>query len=210
MYEIFEKLIKEKGITAYRVAKETGLGTSTFSDWKIGRSAPKIDKLKKIADYLEVDIDYLTGISNDRSINKTTVENVNIKKATKIPVLGSVPAGIPLEAIEDIIDYEEIDDVMAKTGEFFGLRITGSSMEPRMLEGDIVIVRKQSDVDSGDVAIVMVNGDEATCKKVIKKENALVLVGYNPSFTPIYFTAEEVNTKPVRIIGKVVQLRGNL
>ncbi len=83
MYEIFEKLIKEKGITAYRVAKETGLGTSTFSDWKIGRSAPKIDKLKKIADYLEVDIDYLTGISSDRSINKTTIEKCKYKKSNK-------------------------------------------------------------------------------------------------------------------------------
>lgn len=210
MYEIFEKLIKEKGITAYRVAKETGLGTSTFSDWKIGRSAPKIDKLKKIADYLEVDIDYLTGISSDRSINKTTIENVNIKKATKIPVLGSVPAGIPLEAIEDILDYEEIDEETAKKGEYFGLKIKGNSMYPLIMEDDVVIVRKQEMIESGQVAIVMVNGDEATCKKVIIKDGGIMLIGHNPEFTPLYYSAEEVETKPVRIIGKVIEIRRTL
>lgn len=87
-------------------------------------------------------------------------------RGVRIPVLGRVVAGIPIEAVEEILDYEEITPELAATGEFFALKIRGHSMEPRMMEGDVVIVRKQEDVESGDVAIVLVNGNEATVKRV--------------------------------------------
>lgn len=130
------------------------------------------------------------------------------KKGISINVLGRVAAGIPLAAITDIIDTEEIPEETAKTGEFFGLQIHGDSMEPRMCEGDVVIVRQQDDAESGDVVIAMINGDDATCKRLRKYRDGIELISNNPSYDPMFFSNEEIETKPVRIIGKVVELRG--
>lgn len=125
-----------------------------------------------------------------------------------IPVLGKVPAGIPVEAVEDVIDFEEITDEMARHGEYFALQIKGDSMLPRILEGDVVIIRKQPDIESGEIGVVMINGEDATVKKVIKHENGLTLISFNQAYYPKFFTAEEVSKMPVQIIGKVVELRG--
>lgn len=131
------------------------------------------------------------------------------RKGVKIPVLGKVVAGIPLEAVEEILDYEEITPELAATGEFFALQIRGRSMEPRMLEGDVVIVKRQDDVESGDVAIVLVNGDEATVKKIKKMDTGITLIATNTSvYEPHFYSNEEIKTLPVQILGKVVELRG--
>ena len=210
MYEIFEKLLNEKGLTAYKVSKDTGVSTATLTSWKQGIYTPKNEKLQKIADYFDVDLDYLLGTTTTRKAAKAAVLDVIRKKATKVPVLGSVPAGIPLEAIEDVIDYEEIDEDTAKKGEYFGLKIKGSSMYPMIMEDDVEIVRKQDTIESGQIGIVMVNGDEATCKKVVIRDGGIMLVGQNPEFIPLYYSAEEIETKPVRIIGRVVEIRRSL
>ena len=123
-------------------------------------------------------------------------------------VLGRVAAGIPIEAIEEVIDTEEITEEMAAKGEFFGLQIHGKSMEPRMIEGDVVIVMKQDTAETGDIVIVTVNGTDATCKRLKRYRDGIELIPINPSYDPIFFTNEEVESKPVRIIGKVVELRG--
>lgn len=126
---------------------------------------------------------------------------------TKIPVLGYVRAGIPIEAVEEILDYEEITPEMARQGEYFGLKIKGSSMEPRFREGDVVIVRKQSTVDNGQIAVVLVNGGDATVKRFYGSEAGVQLVATNPAYEPLFFTPAEVENKPVKVIGKVVELR---
>lgn len=156
------------------------------------------EALDQFATYFGVGVDVLTA------------EPVSLQKAKgiKIPVLGQVAAGIPMEAIENIVDYEEISESMAAGGEYFGLKIKGSSMEPRIKEGDVVIVRQQPEVESGDVAIVMVNGECATCKKVLFANDGITLLPYNPVFEPMFYSSEQVNELPVRIIGKVVELRG--
>ena len=92
-------------------------------------------------------------------------------------------------------------------GEFFGLRIKGDSMEPRMESGDVVIVRQQSDANSGDTVIVLVNGDDATCKRLQKTDNGIMLVSTNPKYPPMFYSNEDIRTKPVVILGKVVELR---
>lgn len=124
-----------------------------------------------------------------------------------INVLGRVAAGIPIEAIEDVIDTEEISEEMAKTGEFFGLQIHGDSMEPKFSDGDVVIVRKQNDAESDDIVIAMVNGDDATCKRLKKYKDGIALISTNPTYDPMYFSKEEIETKPVRILGRVMELR---
>lgn len=155
-------------------------------------------KVVEFANVLDTTVAYLMGWDNPTPSRKGVVVNV----------LGRVAAGIPIEAIEDIIDTEEIPEEMAKTGEFFGLQIHGDSMEPRMCAGDVVIVRKQDDAESGDVVIAMINGDDATCKRLRKYRDGIELISNNPSYEPMFFSNQEIQEKPVRIIGKVVELRG--
>ena len=128
-------------------------------------------------------------------------------KGVIIPVLGSVAAGIPIEMVENIIDTEEITQEMAATGSFFGLRIKGDSMEPKISDGDIVIVRQQEDAESGDIVIACINGDEATCKRLRKYKDGIELISNNPSYKPMFFSIKEIEQKPVTILGRVVELR---
>jgi repressor LexA len=128
--------------------------------------------------------------------------------AVRIPVLGRVAAGIPFDAVEEVIDYEEISSEMARDGDYFGLRIQGDSMEPKISNGDVVIVRKQEDADDGDLVIAIVNGYEGCCKRLRKYADGTIgLISTNPSYAPMFFTASEVGEKPIRIVGIVKELR---
>lgn len=195
-----KEIRQSKKISQQKLADKIGVSRSTIAMWETGGSQPDNDNLKILADYFQVSTDYLLGNSPKETAEK--------KKGIKIPVLGRVQAGIPVDAIEEIIDYEEITEEMASQGDYFGLVIRGQSMMPRMVEGDVIIVRKQSDVDSGDIAVVLVNGNDATVKKIRKTESGIELVPLNPSFDIIYYTNEEIENLPVSIIGKVVELRG--
>ena len=190
---------KKMGLTQADVADHLGIDRSTYAKYETGQSEPNFDMLHKIS--------LLFGTSIDVLINGNAAPTSTGGKW--IPVLGDVAAGIPIEAIEDIVDYEEIDAALAATGDFFGLRIKGSSMEPRIREGDVVIVRKQDDADTGDTAVVMVNGDSATVKRIKKEpDGSLVLIPNNPAYDAQHFSPAEILDKPVHIIGKVVELRG--
>lgn len=159
---------------------------------------PRMSKIDMICTFFSINRSDLLNESSSVTFSK---------RGVIINVLGRVAAGIPLEAIEDIIDTEEISEEMAKTGEFFGLQINGDSMEPKFSKGDVVIVRKQDDAESGDIVIAMVNGDDATCKRLKKYQEGIALISTNPAYDPMYFSNKEIEEKPVRIIGKVVELR---
>ena len=193
--------IKERrnqlGIKQADLAKDIKVSQGTMSQYETGKYEPDLKTLKLIADCLHTTTDYLLG-GNPPS---------EPGMGTKIPVLGDVAAGIPIEAIQDIVDYEEIDAALAATGEFFGLRIKGASMEPRMREGDVVIVRKQDDADTGDTVVALVNGDSATVKKLKKGPDGITLVSTNPTYDPMFYSNAEVVSLPVRILGRVVELR---
>ena len=197
-----KKLRLEKGMTGEEFGSVFNVTKATISNWESGKRDPDSDTVIKLAEYFNVTTDYLLGNSN--------IKNMKSKpKGVKIPVLGRVQAGVPIEAVTDIIDYEEITEELNRTGDFFALQVTGNSMEPRMLEGDVVIVRKQSYIESGEVAIVLVNGCDATIKKVIKQENGLLLVASNAEvYQPTFYSTEDIERLPVSIIGKVVELRG--
>lgn len=173
-----------------------GVKYTTFTDWVKGNTYPRIDKIELMANYF--------GISKSDLVEEHTAAT----SAVKINVLGRVAAGIPISAIEEIIDTEEISEDMARTGEFFGLQIHGDSMEPRICEGDVVIVRQQDDAENGEIVIALVNGDDATCKRLAKYEHGISLLSLNTKYEPMFFTNKEIEEKPVRIIGKVVELRG--
>lgn len=188
------KLLRsQKGLSQAELATQLDISPSTVAMWESGKREPRdYETLELIADYFNVNMEVLlTGKLSP----------------TKIPVLGKVIAGIPIEAIEDIIDYEEIPESMAKQGEYFALQIKGSSMEPKFSDGDVVIVHKQEDVDNGSIAIILVNGNEATVKKIKKFENGINLIPTNPDYEVLTYTTEEIKSLPVQIIGKVVELR---
>lgn len=127
----------------------------------------------------------------------------------KIPVLGSIPAGIPIELIEDILDYEDISEEMLKGGkEYFALKVKGSSMWPKYLDGDTIIVLKQDDCESGQDAIVMVNGNDGTFKRVIKKDNGITLEPINQQeYNSVSYSNEDIEKLPIKILGVVKEIR---
>ena len=184
------------------LAELVGVSDKTVSSWEINRTEPKMGMVEKISTAL--------NCKKTDIIGEDTYTPISVGKGVTINVLGRVAAGIPIEAVEEIIDTEEITEAMAKTGTYFGLKIHGDSMEPRMYEGDVVIVRQQDDAESGDIVIAMVNGDDATCKRLMKYEGGISLISLNSKYTPMMFTEQDIINKPVKIIGKVVELRGKL
>lgn len=166
---------------------------------------PTIEYIQKAANGMFMSFDELFGmLDNDAVVD---LSQQVAKKAIRVPVLGKVAAGIPIEAIEDIIDYEEISEELAHTGEFFALKIKGDSMEPTIGNGDVVIVKQTDDANTGDIVIALVNGDDATCKRLVKYASGIRLMPINPAYEPMFFSNEEVVDKPVRIIGKVMESR---
>lgn len=197
---------KLKRMTQKELGEKIGVKHNTVSGYENGTNEPEQDILFKIAAALDVSINDL--------FPETRSDTTNIrrrKKGVRIPVLGYIVAGIPIEAIEDIIDYEEIDEDLAHTGDFFALQVRGESMEPVLYEDDVVIVRKQPTADTGDIAIVLINGDEATIKKIKRERDGVMLIGYNTSvYEPHFYSNEEIENLPVQILGKVIELRRKL
>ena len=215
-----KKLRTNKSLTQKELATILNVSQNAIFNWENGKREPSIDMLRKIADYFNVSVDYLIGLDNkiikvdlfgkvgalEDIIN--TQSNVELPaKRIIIPVLGRIAAGMPLEAVENIIDTEEISEDMAKTGEFFGLHIKGDSMEPDIHNGDTVIVRQQDDAENDEIVIALINSNDGVCKRLKKYENSIALVSLNANYEPMYFNNTEIMDKPVKIIGKVVELR---
>lgn len=196
-----KNLLTEYELTQNQLSKILGVSESTVGKWILEKSIPRMGVIQKLSEYFNVPKSYFLEPAEKS-------ENNNITRGVRIPILGRVVAGIPLEAITDIEGYEEITPKMASLGEYFALRIQGHSMEPRIEDGEIVICQCQSDVDSGDIAIVLVNGDEATCKQVRKGPEGITLIGFNSIvYAPHFYSNKEIEELPVRIIGRVVESR---
>lgn len=201
-----KELRKENNFTQEDIAQKIGITKSAYGYYEQEKTLPDAYTLKKLAEIFDVSTDYLLGKTSSRHINDTAANPA--KHGVKIPVLGNAEAGIPIEAIEDISDYEEIDEELARTGEFFALKVHGHSMEPRIMEGDVVIVRQQPDIENGQLAIVRVNGDEVTIKKIHKTQDGITLIPFNPAFDTKFYSNQEIWELPVVIVGRVVELRG--
>lgn len=185
------------------LVEKTGISKGALSSYISGRYEPKQNNIYLIAKALSVNEAWLMGADVPMEKHKGNTQN----KGITINVLGRVAAGIPIEAVENIIDTEEITEELARTGKFFGLRIQGDSMEPDIHNGDTVIVRQQEDAETDEIVIALINGNDGVCKRLKKYQNSIALVSINANYEPMYFTKEEAETKPVRIIGKVVELR---
>ena len=181
------------------VCRDLEIPYSTFTDWYNANIYPRIDKIQLLANYFSIQ-------KADLVENRNTLANTS--NSAVVFVYGTIPAGIPMECIEDIIDTEEISaDMLKGDKQYFGLKIKGNSMNPDYLDGDVIICQKQDDCENGDECVCMVNGDDGTFKKVIKNENGIILQPLNSEYQPMFYTNEQIKSLPVRIIGKVVELR---
>lgn len=187
-----KRLRKLSGISQKELGERMGVGQSTVAMWEGGKNNPGHETLLRLAEIFSVGVAELCGDETG---------------ALRVPVLGRVQAGVPRDAVEDVIGYEEVSPDMQRTGEFFALKIRGSSMEPRFVDGDTVIVRRQSSVDNGEIAIVLVGSDDATCKKFYRHRDGISLVSINPAFEPMFFSEEELASTKIEILGKVCELR---
>lgn len=204
-------LRKKSNLSQADLGKIMGAAQNTISNWENENRKIDTDSLKFLANYFNVSVDYLLGRTDEKNPPIMFEGGLNPPKSTGgvwVPVLGQVPAGTPIEAIEDILDYEEITMEMAARGEIAALKVRGDSMEPRIKDGDVVIVRRQPDAETGDTVVVFVNGDDATIKKFKKRPEGIMLIPNNPAFEPMFFNNKQIRDLPVTIWGKVIELRG--
>ena len=188
------------GYSQQKLAEKIGVSRSTIAMWETGGSQPDNEALVKLSSVLDVSIDYLLGQTPNPVVKPAST-------AVRINVYGSVPAGIPVEAIEDIVDWEEIPSSMTTGGqEYIGLRVRGDSMYPKYMDGDTVIIHLQPDCESGQDAVVYINGYDATLKKVIKKQDCIILQPLNPAYEPRVCSYNDED-EPVKILGIVVEIR---
>ena len=194
-----KKARKAVGLTQAEVAAHIGITQNAYSYWENDKVKIDHESLAKLSKLYGTTTDYLMGISNQSN-----------DSVISIPVLGAIPAGIPLEAIEDVIDYEEIPQSLLSGGrEYFALQVKGDSMYPEFLQGDTVIVRKTPVCESGDVCVVYVNGYDATLKRVKLDdvEQSMTLMPVNPAYPPRTYSRDEISEMPVTVAGVVVELR---
>lgn len=204
------KAIALRGIKPIELSEKTGIDKSKISSYMSGRYKAKQDGVYLLAQALNVNEIWLIGY--DVPMEKNFDNNIQGKEketnSAIVFVYSTIPAGIPMEHIEDIIDTEEISADMLKGGkQYFGLRIHGDSMYPEYLEGDTLILEKSEDCESGDDCVVMVNGNDGTFKRVFKNENGIILQPLNPVYSPMIYTNEQIENLPIRVMGIVVEIR---
>ena len=182
----------ERGLSQQRLADLVGVHQTAVSQWEKGRTAPDKQSLLRLSAAL--------GVSADRLLGADGGER-------GIPVLGYVRAGAPNEASQQVLGYESRGGLGFPSEELFALRIRGDSMEPRFAEGDTVIVRRTDEVKNGSICVVLVGPAEATVKKADIHNGIITLTALNPAYEPLVFTPEQVESLPVKIIGRVIELR---
>ncbi len=206
-YDTFRELCTKRNVTPSRACIEMNLSRSLAAKWKNTKATPSAEVLSKVAEYFGVTVDCLIGRSCLDPYHPPAPTRLGSRW---VPVLGQVVAGVPIEAVEEILDWEEIDAKTAAQGEHFALRIKGDSMEPALLAGDVVIVRRQPTADNGDIVVALVNGDEATVKRTKIRAEGLMLIPNNPAYEPMFYTNDEIESLPVLILGVAIEVRRSL
>lgn len=190
-----DNLIATRDMSYKELERKLGIANGYFGKLRNRDTLPTIAKIDMIADFFHVSRDFFIGTETPTGTG------------VKIPLLGRVAAGIPIEATENIIGEEEIPQKLAESGEFFALLIKGDSMSPDIQNGDKIIVRQQPEVENGQIAVVLINGHDAVCKEFKRLDNGIMLISRNPNYSPMVFTPEEIENTPVRIIGRVIEIR---
>ena len=198
-----KELRKLNGLSQAALSSLLGVTQQAVGKWETGRSTPDPQTLARVAAYFKVSTDYLLGCAP--APITSAVAAADGPREFPIPIIGTVRAGFGAFAFEE--DYGEEYARVKDPGSYFYLLVKGDSMEPKFSEGDVVIVRRQPDVESGEIAVVLVNGDCATVKKIVKHANGISLVSSNAAYMPMFYTMQEIEDLPVEVLGKVIELR---
>lgn len=198
-YKTFEELLKINKTTVYRVAKDTGIAPSTLSDWKNGRSAPKADKIRRLAAYFGVSTDYMLGGSR-ADLREVSAE------AARIPIIGEIRAGSPIITNESVLGYECAD--VEDRDEYFYLRVQGDSMKNiGMIDGSLVLFRKQQYAEDGEIVACLVGGDSATVKRFRRAKRTIYLMPENEDYQPLKLTTDDFESGEARILGVACEIK---
>ena len=193
-YAVLEQLLKANGLTVYRLAKETGISPTTFSEWKSGRSIPKADKMKRIADYFGVSMSYMMGDGEENGGEK------------RIPIIGEIRAGSPIITDQTLLGYEAAD--VSEAEEYFYLQVCGDSMKNiGMVDGSLVLFHKQQYAQDGEIVACLVGGDSATVKRFHRSHKNIYLLPENEAYEPIRLTTEDFETGDARILGVAKEVK---
>ena len=204
-YDIFEDLLKTNKTTVYRVSKDTGISASTFSDWKSGRSVPKLDKMKIIADYFGVSLETMLSGGANEFVVKGTIAAVK-EKGKRIAIIGEIRAGSPIITNESLLGYEYAE--VGDAEEYFYLRVQGDSMKNiGMVEGSLVLFHKQQYAEDGDIVACLVGGDSATVKRFRRAKKTILLVPENDDYTPIKLSTDDFESGDARILGVACEIK---
>ena len=191
-------LISERGITKNKLLTDLKINHNAFVAWERRGTIPSGETLLKIADYFGVSVDYLLGIRSA----------IPISDAVFVPIYGKVAAGEGMFADDEIIGEQPIFPTLVKNiDECFCLRVSGDSMLPRIQDGDIILVRKQTSVDSGTYAVVLIDDENGVVKKVVYDKDSVTLISINPNYPPRTFSGAELQR--IQVIGKVIQCISN-
>lgn len=188
------KYMEMRGMDQSSIVSALKITASTVSDWVNGKKYPRVDAMQRLADLLGVSMSELTASEDDIKLPA----NIIPVKKVKIPLLGSIAAGVPIYANEDFSSYIEADSDICCD---FALIVEGDSMEPTIKNGDIVFVLKQDDVDDGQIAAVIID-DSATLKRVYHIPGGVQLISENPKYPPQIYTIE--NSDYLAVLGRAV------
>ena len=204
MAQNIKRYMRKKNISRRELCDALGFNYNTLADWLHARKYPRIDKIEMMANYFGISKADLVEQYSEDSANR-----IGALDMIKIPVLGSVVAGDPREAIQEADEFMYIPSLDHRRSEdYFALRVFGESMEPNLMDGDIAIVRIQPDVDSGQVAVVLIDNQDSTVKRVFKSQDGITLVADNPAvFSPRFFSNEDCLSLPVLILGRVISIQ---
>lgn len=202
-----EKAMIIRNIKATELSEKANIPKSAISQYLSGLYEAKQKSIFKLATALDVSEAWLMGLDVPMERKKLNTIPISELRKTEIPVLGKVKAGYDYLAEENIIGHVYLDFKPSDPENYYALQIAGDSMEPLFSDGDIAIVHKQDTFDNGNTCIILVNGDEATVKKVIKMDDGIDLIAMNPYYPVRHFTKNEMNEIPVKVIGKVIEAR---
>lgn len=203
-YATFERLLREKQISVYHVAKATGISSSTFTDWKNGRSVPKADKLAKIANFFSISLDELLGTERGQRTAESSYHTIKAKKM--VPVIGVIRAGTPIVTDETLLgrEFADVDEIE----DYFFLEVCGDSMKNcGIVDGTYVLFHKQQYANDGDIVACLVDGESATVKRFTRSNRKIILSPENDDYQPIVLSPEDFEIGKARILGVAIEAK---
>lgn len=188
--------MKENNVDRRKLSKDLNIKYTTLSDWINAKTYPRIDKIEMLANYFNVN-------KSDLVEDKSTINSIETLPVKEIPIVSQISAGLPIYAEENILERTYIATKQLNSNkEIFGLRVSGDSMDKEFRDGDVVIVEKDAIVENGQIAVIQVNGYNATVKRVRYEKDRIILIpeSNNPAHYPQVYSQDD----EVKIIGKVV------